>query len=163
VKAADQLQVLDGGEVGVQLRLLGYVSDQALVVTQVVCTSTRFHPDGTERRPEQADQHPDGGALAGPVRSQQSQHPAGPDREGQSSVTPMMPWYGPGDVSDFEHRGKCLTTHTTAEGEDQRRRQHETWLRDRVESQCVHPAPARPDTQHQRAHARSCRSRRAAW
>ena len=76
-KPADQLEVLTRGEVGVEARLLRDVADNGLICEELLVDIDPAPADASAIGPQQADDHPDRGALATAVRAEQPDDRAG--------------------------------------------------------------------------------------
>ncbi len=78
---ADHDEVVVGAQVGVDLRLLGDISQAAFIGVKVGADLPAFEKDLPFRRFEEAGEHLDRGRLAGPVGPEISQHLARADNE----------------------------------------------------------------------------------
>jgi hypothetical protein len=99
---ADQAQVLDGRQVGIEPRLLGEVADTRLMLDEPVVNVGAVPADVAAGRRQQPDDDLHRGRLARAVGSEQADHFARPGRERE------VPHRGDAvialrDVDDFEH------------------------------------------------------------
>ena len=78
---ADQLQIFRAGEIGIEVRLFGHISEEPLVFLQIGQRIAAIELDAAARGLEQPHQNLDGRALARSVRPEQPEHLARPHFE----------------------------------------------------------------------------------
>ena len=103
VELAEEREVLDGGQVGVQGQVLGDVADQRLGLEGAAREATDPNLAPVARR--QPAQHGDGGGLAGPVGPEQAVALALGDGEGDTVDGDPVP-VALAQASAAEHRGR---------------------------------------------------------
>ena len=69
-KASDEIQILGGGQVGVEVRLFRNVTDSPFITLRIVVEPLAEERQRAARCLDQADHHVDGRALAGTVRTE---------------------------------------------------------------------------------------------
>jgi hypothetical protein len=80
-EAPDELEILGAGQIGVEMGLLGHVSQEGLVFLQVREHLAAVELDAAARRLDEAHQNLDGGAFTRTIRTEQSKDLARPDLE----------------------------------------------------------------------------------
>ena len=78
---ADKLQILEAGEIGVEVRLFRHVSDRAAKGDHVVANVAAFEEHVAVVGPQHAGDHFDGGGFAGAIGAEKADDFAGGDCE----------------------------------------------------------------------------------